>query len=234
MSKGPKWERDTARAVSKWWSKKGDDDLFWRTQASGARATVRTKSGKKTRGQYGDLCAVDHRGSTLTKGFVISLKRGYSKKTMQELVDSLENPNRDGAIPEQEYAGWIREAKQCCIDAGTLAWMILVRRDKRKAIIMLPGYLRLHWNLTEKKKLDKLVPQARIVCKVHTIPPLTTKNKKKIIKEYGNKKGKREIKKYIKKYNRKVETSVHIYNMEDFFETITRKIMVDMIKKDLQ
>jgi hypothetical protein len=230
MAKGPQWERDLCHSFSKWWSKRGDDDLFWRTHGSGARATVRTKKGKKTRGHYGDMAATDSRGATLTKVFTFSFKRGY-KTTFQNLVDALDNKNRDGAIPEQEYAGWIREAMKASLDAGTQYWCIIIRRDKRKAIILLPAYFFIEQDIKTRKKLSKITPQVSLIAWVMSKPPLTQKDKEKIKKEMGKKKGKKYIRKYIKRNNKRRMASVIGYPLDDFLEVIDRSMICQIHKR---
>jgi hypothetical protein len=229
MAKGPKWERDLCNELSQWWSRKGDDDLFWRTHGSGARATVRSKKNKKTRGQYGDMAANDSRGATLIKAFTWSFKRGYSKKTMQDLIDALENPNRDGSIPEQEYAGWIREA--ICADrhSGSLCWIIIVRRDKRKSVVLVPNRLLLMLKKGTKKKLNKIAPQFSMITWVKRLPNLTQKDKNRL-KKVGWKK--KQIKKEIKKRNKRNLISILGYPMHEFLDVVDRSVICQMVKEN--
>jgi len=42
MAKGGEFERDISRFLSRWWTYGERDDVFWRTSASGARATTRS------------------------------------------------------------------------------------------------------------------------------------------------------------------------------------------------
>jgi len=52
-------------------------DVFWRTQGSGARATVRCKQGLETHGQQGDVQSTHPEGQPLLDHFAFELKRGY-------------------------------------------------------------------------------------------------------------------------------------------------------------
>ena len=63
--KGSAFEREMATAFSLWWTDGERDDIFWRTQGSGGRATNRAKKGKKTCYQYGDMTFTDPIGKPL-------------------------------------------------------------------------------------------------------------------------------------------------------------------------
>ena len=73
-NKGPQFERQFSKELSLWWTDGKDDSVFWRTQSSGARATIRTKQGKRTDGQYGDIAAMNEDGKKLLRLFTFSLK----------------------------------------------------------------------------------------------------------------------------------------------------------------
>lgn len=132
--KGSQFERDICRTLSTWWS--GQDDTFWKTQGSGNRATVRAKQGKTTKGQYGDVCAVDHRGIKLLKICIISVKRGYASCNISDLID------QSWTFGEPLFATWIREAVRDQESAGVPFWMIITKRDKREALVFMPNELR--------------------------------------------------------------------------------------------
>ena len=53
--KGNSYERAISRKLSLWISNNERDDLFWRTQGSGGRHTVRYKSNLTLEGQAGDI-----------------------------------------------------------------------------------------------------------------------------------------------------------------------------------
>lgn len=56
-SKGNEFERYVSKKLSMWISGGARDDLFWRTQSSGGRYTQRSKSGKETIHQEGDVAS---------------------------------------------------------------------------------------------------------------------------------------------------------------------------------
>lgn len=129
--KGPRYERDVCRALSNWWAA-GRDDIFWRTHGSGARATSRAKSGKRTAGQYGDVCASDPAGAPLIAAITWSLKRGYADATLQDLVDY------GGRGP---WAAWIAEAEKTALSADTPFWAVVSKRNNREAVMVIPRTL---------------------------------------------------------------------------------------------
>jgi hypothetical protein len=95
MAKGGNAEREIASLLSIWWG--GKDDIFYRTNASGARFTQRKKSGKDTCGQGGDICCQDPIGQQLIDNWSIECKSGYGrKKTVRD-----ENKNVVKKIQQQ-------------------------------------------------------------------------------------------------------------------------------------
>lgn len=73
-AKGSEFERVVCRQLSLWLSRGLRDDLFWRSAASGARATVRFRKGFSNRTQTGDISAIDPQGSRLTDRFMVECK----------------------------------------------------------------------------------------------------------------------------------------------------------------
>lgn len=133
MAKGGQFEREIAKQLSLWWSKGRRDDIFWRTSNSGGRASIRHKNSKSTDGQYGDLCASDPLGLPLIRLLTFELKRGYSKSNPFDLLD------RPPHAKLQTWEQWIVKAERDCERSGSVTWMIIARRDKREAVVMLPN-----------------------------------------------------------------------------------------------
>lgn len=132
QGKGPQFERDICKTLSEWYSKVGAEDLLWRTQASGARATTRAKQGKTTRGQYGDVCAVDGRARSLLKVFTISIKRGYRHMSMQDILD------RSAKSKEPEFSEWIRDCLRDQALAKSVSWLLILKKDRRETLVFMP------------------------------------------------------------------------------------------------
>lgn len=130
-SKGSAFEREICKKLSLWWSKGKRDDIFWRTAGSGARATVRHKRGNKTYGQYGDIQATDPIGQKLVDVFSIELKRGYSGTSVADLLDQLD------ASKPTAYEMFINQAEEDAKKAGTVTWLLIVKRNRRKALVFM-------------------------------------------------------------------------------------------------
>ena len=133
-AKGSCFERNICKKLSLWWSEGKDDSIFWRTSGSGARAKTRSKQGKSTFGQYGDIQAVNPVGQILIDNITFELKRGYGNKSIFDLVDSY---NTTG-FPE-----WYEQVTEDQGNADSKYFALITRRDRRKALIIIPANLRL-------------------------------------------------------------------------------------------
>lgn len=134
-AKGSSYEREICRMLSEWWSGGRRDDIFWRSSASGGRATVRSKSGKATFGQYGDIAAVDPVGQPLTRTLCFELKRGYTKYSFADAID------RTPHAAQMPWEAFVEQASTSATAAGALAWVLVQRRDKREALVFFPHAL---------------------------------------------------------------------------------------------
>ncbi len=136
--KGSGFERGICKQLSLWWTGGKEDNIFWRSTTSGARATVRAKKGLKTPNSYGDVCAIDPSGDSLINLVSIELKRGYSSQlTIQDLLDSNQaeplllkfwkQAERDKAIGERSWSWLIfqRDRRQACIVFNRTFWNFL-------------------------------------------------------------------------------------------------------------
>ena len=130
-NKGSAFEREICKQLSLWWTKGKRDDVFWRTAGSGAMAKVRSKVGKRTFGQYGDIQAVDPIGQPLIDIFSIELKRGYAKNTFADLIETSTHPNPNPGM----YEKFIEQARQDRKNAKAHHWILIVKRDRRKAMV---------------------------------------------------------------------------------------------------
>jgi len=129
QGKGQSFEREICTRLSLWWSDGKRDDIFWRTAGSGARATVRGKSGRQTMNQHGDIMATCDYGTPLIDLFTIELKRGYSDATCHEMLDCMEK------TAELHYERWITNAIRDCSAAGAAGWLLIAKRDRRLPLI---------------------------------------------------------------------------------------------------
>lgn len=144
--KGSNYEREICKKLSLWWTNDKDDDVFWRTAGSGARATTRAKSGKKTYGNDGDIQAVNPIGKPLMKVCNIEIKRGYSKHTIADLID------RPKHAKPQVYEQFIEQTVEENKNSGAKYWMLITRRDRREALVTIP-----HWFFKELKNQNTCI-----------------------------------------------------------------------------
>jgi len=133
--KGSEFEREMCKCLSLWWTDSKRDDVFWRSAQSGGRATERTKKGKTTYGSYGDIAAVDPIGEPLLKFATIELKRGSSHGVPWDLFESSDSK----AVRPFESA--LEQARTSALQAGSLGWMLIARRDRKRAIVYMGWHL---------------------------------------------------------------------------------------------
>lgn len=129
MAKGSAYEREISKLLSLWWSGGARDDVFYRSQASGARGTVRRT---RTAGAHGDIAAVDPCGLPLTDLFTFEIKRGYSTRTVADLFDI--TPANKLTIWET----WLYKAHRDATKAGSAGWALITRRNLRNAALCMP------------------------------------------------------------------------------------------------
>lgn len=144
-SKGSKFERDFCTELSQWWTHGKRTDIFWRVQGSGGRAKRRGRGGLDTFGSHGDIAAVDPIGSPLIDLLTIELKRGYSKDSIQDVLDkSIKKP------AQQEWEKWFAQVDESMVQSGSYSWMIITRRDQRRSICFMPWkMLSCLWQISE-------------------------------------------------------------------------------------
>jgi hypothetical protein len=135
-SKGSQYERDICIRLSLWWTYGRRDDIFWRSSGSGARAKIRGRRGKRTEGQCGDIAAIDPTGQPLIDMMTIEIKRGYSKQTIQDVLD------RSPTHKSQWWEEVVNQAVESHEQAGSYAWAVIIKRDCREPWIFMPNYLR--------------------------------------------------------------------------------------------
>lgn len=130
--KGSSFEREICKKLSLWWTDGKDEDVFWRTAGSGARAKTRSKKNKTTFGQYGDIQATNPIGQPLIDLCSIELKRGYSNSTFADLLD---HPRES---KEQTYEKFVAQAEEDSRNAKARTWMLVTKRDRRLALVFMP------------------------------------------------------------------------------------------------
>lgn len=134
MAKGSDYERELCIEFSVWWSDRRRDDIFWRASGSGARAKVRGRAGRNTAGQHGDICATDPSGAPFIDIFTIEIKRGYSAQNIHDIID------RGPALAVQLWDNFFDQVLESHEQAGSYAWMVINKRDRRRAMVYTPNY----------------------------------------------------------------------------------------------
>ena len=134
--KGSAYEREICKLLSLWWTDNEREDVYWRSSGSGARAKVRSKSGKSTFGQYGDVSCIDPIGQPLIDNVVIEIKRGYGRNCIYDVLDKLET------AAEQEWTKWLNQVLLDKENSGSPAWWLITKRDRRQAMIFYPQFVR--------------------------------------------------------------------------------------------
>ena len=128
--KGSQYERAFCKRLSLWWTGGKRDDVFWRSQASGARATQRRKTDKDTFGQSGDVQACDPIGQPLMDVITIELKKGYNNcHPMEPLLTNKKMTTIEKFINQAktQQTGW--------------SWMLVHKADRMNEIMYVPAYL---------------------------------------------------------------------------------------------
>jgi len=123
--KGGAFEREFAKELSLWWSDGQHDDWFWRSSASGGRATQRAKAGKTTINSVGDISAQSAEAHQLLKLVTFELKRGYNAHTIEDLLDK----------PKCLLQDFLDQATRQASLSGTPYWALVRKRDRRKALV---------------------------------------------------------------------------------------------------
>lgn len=161
--KGSQFERSVCERLSAWATNGKRDDIFWRSHGSGNRATSRGKAGKRTKGQYGDICATDPIGIPFLDVVTIELKRGYSTHTIGEILD------KDTHTLVQVMETWFSQAIHSHEDAGSFAWMIVHKRDQRAAMVYFPIHLYDALYDSDPEPFDYQYPFAQARVHIHAI-----------------------------------------------------------------
>lgn len=131
-AKGSAFERWLCRRLSVWWTHGERDDVFWRTPGSGGRATNRARLGKSTKNHSSDVLASDPIGQPFLDLFSPEAKRGYNRVTPFDIIDK---PDR---AAKQVWEEWVQQATDSMLNSGAHSWLIVHKRDKRKAMAFLP------------------------------------------------------------------------------------------------
>ena len=105
------------------------------------------KSGKRTTNAYGDLAAEDPSITPFIKVFTVEAKRGSSYGHPADLLDT--RPSK--AV--RPFEACLNQARNSAVDAGSLMWLLVARRDYRIDMVYAP--IELHKRLDNGKWLKR-------------------------------------------------------------------------------
>lgn len=127
---GSGFERDISKRLSLWYSYDERDDIIWRSQSSGGRATVRNNQGKETHRQYGDLAPTHPMAEPLFDVFCFELKHGYDISIL-DLIDSKKK--------KPDLIKFIEHAQEQTLQAGALYYALIFQRHRHSECIAIPS-----------------------------------------------------------------------------------------------
>ena len=151
--KGPEFERKTCRDLSLWVSNGEFDDAFWRTASSGARGTVRSKSGKQTANAHGDIMYTRPEGAQFLNLVTCELKKGYSTAVVEGLFNGpvKAKSNEKSKSKKQTLLAFFQQTIESAQNAGTPHWLLIFKKDNRDTMCYMDESLFLSivssWNL---------------------------------------------------------------------------------------
>ncbi len=150
-NKGNSFERQVCKQLSLWWTNNKNEDIFWRTASSGAMANIRSKKHKECFGQYGDIQAINPIGQPFIDVCTIELKRGYSKSTFADLME----PSTHANAKPCQYEKFCSQAYADYKRSNSMTWLLIVKRDRKKAIVLMPILL---YNQLKDQGVRFLIP----------------------------------------------------------------------------
>ena len=130
-NKGSSFERKTAKDLSLWSSYNKDDDVFYRSQSSGARFTSRQKVNLTTENQHGDICASNDKGIWFTKIFFIECKH-YTELNLWSLITK----NKSGNIVKW----WDKAVKES--KSISKIPILIIKQNNKPTLLMTDNNLR--------------------------------------------------------------------------------------------
>ncbi len=142
--KGNAFEREICKMLSLWWSGNKRDDVFYRSQSSGGRATQRAKKGQTTSNHYGDVAATDAEGLPFTKFVTVEIKRGYSTSTPYDYIDRLPFTN------PSKFEEWVDQAQVEHKKARAKGWWLITKRDRKQTILFMSTDLAIYLGCQSK------------------------------------------------------------------------------------
>ena len=121
-NKGSRFEIQICRKLSKWITGTEKPEIFWRSAASGAKATTDRKKNQKTK-MHGDIMSIDPEGEWFTKFFFVECKY-YKDLRFEDMI------NKTGAL----WGFWKKCSKEA--DEAGLVPLLIFKRNNAKIFMM--------------------------------------------------------------------------------------------------
>lgn len=132
--KGQRWERALAKMFSLWLTQGEREDCVWRSQTSGARATMRASKGLRTAGQYGDLTWTDVSVRPFFALVIVEAKKGYTDLDLLALLDGKQSAGN------HKLQQFIDQAETAAEQARSQFFLLALYRDRHHPVAVLPQY----------------------------------------------------------------------------------------------
>ncbi len=151
-AKGGSFEREVCKALSLWWTNGKYDDIFRRSATSGGQATVRSKKGKRTTGQYGDIAIAHPEGQSLIDLCTVECKDGYPGQSTCDLIDKAHQKNT-------KYGEFFDQCEKEREEADVPYWLLIARRKSKQKMIYMP--ITLYLQLKKRTHIKECFPSIR-------------------------------------------------------------------------
>ena len=130
-AKGFGFERKLSVIFSEWWTEGERDDVFWRTEGSGSRATSRAKRGKMTRFQYGDMTFTDPIGQPMIEAINFEFKNYKTYDLLSAFTQT--DPNKSWLV------FWAETRVDAALSGRTP--VLITKKNQHKMIMWMPRAL---------------------------------------------------------------------------------------------
>ena len=123
-NKGSEFEREICRKLTKWLFGYEKPEKFWRTSASGAKATMAMRRGQATK-MHGDIMSIDREAEFFTNHF-------YLECRFYQDVDILDMLSAQGLVYKWWFDDCVEKARAC-----NKVPMLIFKKNRSKVYVML-------------------------------------------------------------------------------------------------
>jgi hypothetical protein len=128
--KGSTQERKLCRVLSQWYTNGERDDIFWRSNSSGAQWTQSRKKGRQSfKTQAGDIAAIDPLGQPFTDAVCVEIK----------FYKDLQLRNMFYKQPSTLESFW--ETHQALSESVRRVPMLISKENNKPELVLLPSHI---------------------------------------------------------------------------------------------